>query len=80
MVADRLPVASTWTEQLVGVADHQKNIPDELLDRLREVAERERRSITQQVLYMLEQALTPEGGTTNSAQGTDDELEEEERP
>lgn len=38
-----------------------KNIPHEFLDRLREVAERERRSITQQVLYMLEQALTPRG-------------------
>lgn len=35
-----------------------KNIPDELMDELREVAEQERRSITQQVLYMLEQALT----------------------
>jgi len=34
-----------------------KNIPDELLDELREVAEQERRSITQQVLYMLEQAI-----------------------
>ena len=34
-----------------------KNIPDELMDELREVAEQERRSITQQVLYMLEQAL-----------------------
>lgn len=34
-----------------------KNIPDELMDELREVAEQERRSITQQVLYMLEQAI-----------------------
>ena len=56
-----------------------KNIPDELLDRLREVAERERRSITQQVLYMLEEALSPEGRTTHSAWGTDDRPEELER-
>ena len=34
-----------------------KNIPEELMDELREVAEQERRSITQQVLYMLEQAI-----------------------
>lgn len=34
-----------------------KNIPDELMDELREVAEQERRSITQQVLYMLEQVI-----------------------
>ena len=33
-----------------------KNIPNELMDELREAAEQERRSITQQVLYMLEQA------------------------
>ena len=56
-----------------------KNIPDELLDRLREVAERERRSITQQVLYMLEEALSPEGRTMNSAWGTDDSPEDVER-
>lgn len=34
-----------------------KNIPDELMVELREAAEEERRSITQQVLYMLEQAI-----------------------
>jgi plasmid stability protein len=39
-----------------------KNIPDELLERLRLVAEWERRSITQQVLYILERSLTEESG------------------
>jgi plasmid stability protein len=39
-----------------------KNIPDELLERLRLVAERERQSITQQVLYILERSLTEESG------------------
>jgi len=34
-----------------------KNMPDELLERIRDLAERKRRSMTQQVLYMLEQAL-----------------------
>ena len=34
-----------------------KNIPDDLMEQLREVAEQERRSITQQVFYMLEQSL-----------------------
>lgn len=40
-----------------------KNIPDELMDELREVAEQERRSITQQVLYMLVQALAARRST-----------------
>lgn len=55
-----------------------KNISDEL----REVAERGRRSITitQQVLYMLEQALTVEGGTTIPAEVSDDEDDDKERP
>lgn len=38
-----------------------KNIPDELFERLREVAERARRSITQQVLYMLEEGAHARG-------------------
>lgn len=57
-----------------------KNIPDQLLHRLREVAERERRSITQQVLCMLEQVLKIEGSTTSSALGTDYETNHKERP
>ena len=40
-----------------------KNIPEELMDRLREVAERERRSITQQALYILEKSLSEHAGT-----------------
>jgi hypothetical protein len=35
-----------------------KNISDKLMDELREVTEQGHRSITLQVLYMLEQALT----------------------
>lgn len=42
-----------------------KNIPDELMDELREVAEQERRSITQQMLYMLEQALDARGSASD---------------
>ena len=34
-----------------------KNVPDDLLDRLRAQARRERRSLNQEALYLLEQAL-----------------------
>ena len=34
-----------------------KNIPAKLLDQIRAIAERERRSMTQQVIYMLEQSV-----------------------
>lgn len=51
-----------------------KNIPDELMDELREVAEQEHRSITQQVLYMLEQALT--GRKAEQARETVDQEEQ----
>ena len=34
-----------------------KNIPAKLLDQIRAIAENERRSMTQQVIYMLEQCL-----------------------
>lgn len=34
-----------------------KNLPDDLLDRLRERADDERRSINQQAIYILERAL-----------------------
>lgn len=34
-----------------------KGIPDDLLDRLRSLAERERRSLTQQVLVLLERGV-----------------------
>lgn len=37
-----------------------KNMPDELLERIKERAERERRSMTPQVIYMLEKALDDE--------------------
>lgn len=40
-----------------------KNIPDELLDRLRARAQRERRSLTQQAVYLLEGALHDEPAT-----------------
>lgn len=58
-----------------------KNIPDELLEKLRVLAERERRSITQQVLYMLEQAVALGGdaegsGPTQRAQAGSDEKPE----
>ena len=33
-----------------------KNVPEELLERLREIARQERRSLNQQVVYMLETA------------------------
>ncbi len=35
-----------------------KQVPDELLDRLRKAAARQRRSLNQQTIYILEQALT----------------------
>lgn len=50
-----------------------KNIPDELLDRLREVAERERRSITQQVLYMLEEGIARHTAAHRAGDRPDDE-------
>lgn len=58
-----------------------KNIPDELLEKLRVLAERERRSITQQVLYMLEQSVAlgedAEGtGPAQRAQAGSDEIPE----
>lgn len=34
-----------------------KSSPNDLMDQLREVADQDRRSIIQQVLYMLEQSL-----------------------
>lgn len=34
-----------------------KNVPDELLDALREAAQRDRRTMTQEILYLLETAL-----------------------
>lgn len=39
-----------------------KNIPDPLLERLRERAESDRRSLTQEILYLLEEALRGAGG------------------
>ena len=34
-----------------------KNIPEELLEKLRLLAERDRRSLTQEILYILEHAV-----------------------
>ena len=45
-----------------------KNISDDLMDQLRLVAERERRSITQQVLYMLEQSLVEDAARRVAAE------------
>jgi len=39
-----------------------KNIPDPLLERLREMAESDRRSLTQEILFLLEEALRGAGG------------------
>lgn len=39
-----------------------KNIPEELIERIKELAERERRSMTQQVLYMLEESIAKRSG------------------
>lgn len=39
-----------------------KNIPDPLLERLRERAESDRRSLTQEILFLLEEALQRAGG------------------
>ena len=39
-----------------------KNIPDPLLERLRERAESDRRSLTQELLFLLEEALQGAGG------------------
>ncbi|HUP21314.1 MAG TPA: Arc family DNA-binding protein [Thermoanaerobaculia bacterium] len=39
-----------------------KNIPDPLLERLRERAESDRRSLTQEILFLLEEALRGAGG------------------
>ena len=58
-----------------------KNIPDELLEKLRVLAERKRRSITQQVLYMLEQAVAlgedaeGPGPAQRAPAGSDEKLE-----
>jgi len=38
-----------------------KGIPDELLDRLRSRAVRERRSLTQEIIHLLESALSGQG-------------------
>ena len=37
-----------------------KNVPEDLLDRLRKLATTERRSLNQQILYLLESAEDPE--------------------
>jgi hypothetical protein len=39
-----------------------KDIPDPLLERLRERAESDRRSLTQEILFLLEEALRGAGG------------------
>lgn len=43
-----------------------KNIPDPLLERLRERAESDRRSLTQEILFLLEEALRGAGGRSRA--------------
>jgi plasmid stability protein len=39
-----------------------KNLPDELLESLREAAERDRRSLTQEIIHLLDQAVRESDG------------------
>lgn len=42
---------------------HVRNVPTELYDRIKELAERERRSISAEVITLLERVATEEGVT-----------------
>jgi len=44
-----------------------RNVPEELLERLRARAEADRRSLTQEVIHLLENALRAGGATTSAA-------------
>jgi plasmid stability protein len=41
-----------------------KNLPEELLRSLREAAEKDRRSLTQEIIYLLDTALRSRGPTS----------------
>ena len=44
-----------------------KNLPESLVKRVRRLAERERRSLSQQILFMVERGLTSAGSATPEA-------------
>lgn len=78
MVAWWLPLGAALESALASLT--LKNIPDELLEKLRVLAERERRSITQQVLYMLEQAVALGGDAEGSGPAQRAQAESDEKP
>ncbi|TVQ88667.1 MAG: Arc family DNA-binding protein [Chromatiaceae bacterium] len=46
-----------------------KDLPDDLLERLRERARQQRRSLNRETILLLEQALAPEAGTAPASLG-----------
>jgi plasmid stability protein len=52
-----------------------KNIPDPLIERLRERAESDRRSLTQEILFLLEEALKGGSGRARQESETRDQAD-----